>query len=183
MPVTRDLSKFSGRLTEDIDSDDSLASVRRSIAASGEKPICDSSDDDDSSSEKKTTKKTGATTRKDLRDTKGLSAEWKTHIEQSDRELTPGCIIMFYLLPPTDVWLEIRWSIYERKKANDCWSKVHWSDGDTRTNAQLTVDFDRRLKSNKIADLKERSMDNNWYHSRRKGLCERFVSYWRLPYV
>ena len=78
-----------------------LDSVKRSIAVSGGKLICDSSDDDDSSSEKETTKKTGATTRKDLRDDKGFEREMReTHIEQSDRELTPGCTIMFYLLPP-----------------------------------------------------------------------------------
>ena len=99
MPVTRDFSKFSGRLTPDVDSDDSLASVNRSIAVSGGKAKTDSSDDD-SSSETELRRKSVLQREKLCATTKGLSAEWKTHIEQSDRELTPGCIIMFYLVPP-----------------------------------------------------------------------------------
>ena len=90
-----------------------------------------------------------------MRDEKAPERKLKdTHIKQSDRKLAPGCTIMFYLLPPhakpTGKYIG---PVKRNGKDKICWSKVHWGDGDTRTNAQLTDD--RRLKSNKIADLKE----------------------------
>ena len=65
------------------------------------KPAISDDDDDDFSSEKETVKKTNVETRKSMRDDEGYKRRLKeTHIKQSERKLTPGCTIMFYLLPP-----------------------------------------------------------------------------------
>ena len=101
IPATRDLSKFSRRLTNDVDSDDSLESVKRPIAVSGGNAKTDSSDDNDSLSENEAAKKTDVTTQKALRDDIGCGRRLKeTHVKQSDRKLTLDCTIKFYLLPP-----------------------------------------------------------------------------------
>ena len=89
--VTSELTKFSTRLSNDNDSDDS---VECSIAVSGGKLKTVSSvddDNDDSSSDKVTVKETNVKTRKSMRDDKGFERRLKeTHITQSERKLTPG---------------------------------------------------------------------------------------------
>ena len=76
------------------------------------------------------------------------------HVKQSERKLMPGCTVLFYLDPPQGKMTAkyISPVIRSGKVDKKGWSEVIWRDGDAKTHAEL-VD-ERRLKSDKIADLK-----------------------------